>query len=100
VENGLIGPFNGRLRDECLNLYLFWSLKDARDKLETWRDHYDTERSHSARGETEHEIQSCYRSKTKLSQCPEIGTTSPGRNIRQTFIWTEAIKGYEAPQKG
>jgi len=34
VENGYIESFNGRLRDECLNVSLFFSLEDARQKLE------------------------------------------------------------------
>jgi transposase InsO family protein len=29
VENGFIESFNGRLRDECLNTHLFWSIEDA-----------------------------------------------------------------------
>lgn len=48
ADNGLIESFNGRLRDECLNLHLFWSIEDARDKLELWRQDYNTERPHSA----------------------------------------------------
>lgn len=48
VENGLIESFNGRLRDECLNSELFWSIEDARSKLEKWRVDYNTCRPHSA----------------------------------------------------
>jgi len=33
VENGFIESFNGRLRDECLNVEWFASLADARQKL-------------------------------------------------------------------
>ena len=33
VKNGFIESFNGRLRDEWLNVELFWSLEDARDKI-------------------------------------------------------------------
>jgi hypothetical protein len=33
VENGFIERFNGRLRDECLNVEWFVSLQDARQKL-------------------------------------------------------------------
>lgn len=32
--------FNGRLRDECLNLQQLFSLDDARHKLEAWRRDY------------------------------------------------------------
>ena len=36
VQNGYIESFNGRLRDECLNGEVFFSLVDAREKLERW----------------------------------------------------------------
>ena len=48
VENGFIESFNGRLRDECLNVEWFPSLDDARRKLAAWRDHYNHSRPHSA----------------------------------------------------
>jgi putative transposase len=41
VENGYIESFNGRLRDECLNVEMFFSLADARRKLELWRHDYN-----------------------------------------------------------
>ena len=50
VENAFIESFNGRLRDECLNANLFFSLADAREKLETWRVDYNTQRPHSSIG--------------------------------------------------
>lgn len=40
VENAVIGSFNGRLRDECLNAHVFISLRDARQKIEVWRIDY------------------------------------------------------------
>ena len=40
--------FNGRLRDECLNVEWFTSLDDARQKLTKFRAHYNRERPHSA----------------------------------------------------
>jgi putative transposase len=48
VENGYIESFNGRLRDECLNIEVFFALADVRDKLETWRQDYNLVRPHSA----------------------------------------------------
>ena len=51
VENGYIESFNGRLRDECLNVSLFFSLEDAREKLGAWRRDYNLARSHSALGD-------------------------------------------------
>jgi putative transposase len=48
VENGFIESFNGRLRDECLNVEWFGSLHQARERLAQWRDHYNLRRPHSA----------------------------------------------------
>ena len=48
VENGFIESFNGRLRDECLNVEWFASLDDARQKLSKFREHYNQQRPHSA----------------------------------------------------
>jgi putative transposase len=48
VENAFIESFNGRLRDECLNVEWFSSLEDARQKLAKFREHYNHHRPHSA----------------------------------------------------
>ncbi len=50
MENAFIESFQGRLRDECLNVQWFQTLGDARDKIERWRVEYNTERPHSALG--------------------------------------------------
>ncbi len=49
-QNGKDERFNGTVRDECLNLYLFASVAEARVLLETFRQHYNTERPHSRLG--------------------------------------------------
>jgi putative transposase len=41
VENGYIESFNGRLRDECLNVHLFSNIEDAQEKLDHWRNDYN-----------------------------------------------------------
>ena len=51
VENGYIESFNGRLREECLNVQVFFSLADVREKRERWRQDYNTERPHRALGD-------------------------------------------------
>jgi hypothetical protein len=48
VQNGFIESFNGRLRDECLNLEVFFDLEDARETIERWRQDYNTNRPHSS----------------------------------------------------
>lgn len=51
VENGLIESFNGRLRDECLNVHLFWTIEEARNILQEWRMDYNRARPHGALGQ-------------------------------------------------
>ena len=48
VENSFIESFNGRLRDEFLNVEWFSSLEEARHKLAGWRYHYNHQRPHSS----------------------------------------------------
>ena len=48
VQNAYVESFNGRLRDECLNANWFTSLKDARQKIESWREDYNQQRPHSS----------------------------------------------------
>ena len=50
VENNLIESFNGKLRDECLNVYWFESLAEARGEIEAWRQEYNETRPHSSLG--------------------------------------------------
>jgi putative transposase len=48
MQNGHVESFNGRLRDECLNANWFLNLKDARRKIESWRQEYNSKRPHSS----------------------------------------------------
>lgn len=50
VENAFIESFNGRLRDECLNVHQFVSLADAKAKIEAWWVDYNQRRPHSSLG--------------------------------------------------
>jgi putative transposase len=49
-QNGFIGSFNGRLRDECLNEEAFESLAHAKRVLSRWRHDYNNIRPHPALG--------------------------------------------------
>lgn len=49
-QNGYGESFNGRLRDECLNLEWFQSVAEARVVIEAWRRHYNEDRPHSSLG--------------------------------------------------
>jgi len=50
IENAFIESFNGRLRDECLNVHQFVSIADAQTKIEAWRRDYNEHRPHGSLG--------------------------------------------------
>jgi putative transposase len=50
VQNAFIESFNSKLRDECLNEYVFTSLAEARAIIEAWRQDYNHLRPHSSLG--------------------------------------------------
>jgi len=47
-DNLFIESFNGKFKAECLNENWFLSLADAPDKIELWRDDYNSYRPHSS----------------------------------------------------
>jgi putative transposase len=48
MQNGQVESFQGRLRDECLNVHWFCNLFDARRKIALWRLDYNSARPHSS----------------------------------------------------
>jgi putative transposase len=50
TDNGLCESFNGRLRDECLNVNEFNSIEEAKQRIEDWRIDYNEHRPHGALG--------------------------------------------------
>lgn len=48
LQNAFIESLNGKLRDERVNLHWFRALRHAREEIERWRQHHNTERPHSA----------------------------------------------------
>ena len=49
-ENGYNESFNGKLRDELLNVEIFDTIQEARVLIERWRQHYNQIRPHSSLG--------------------------------------------------
>ena len=49
-ENGYCESFNSKLRDELLDGEILYSLAEAKVVIESWRQHYNTKRPHSALG--------------------------------------------------
>ena len=49
-EKGYVESFNGKLRDELLNGEIFYTLKEAKVLIESWRQRYNRLRPHSSLG--------------------------------------------------
>ncbi|HAF71290.1 TPA: IS3 family transposase [Candidatus Acetothermia bacterium] len=49
-ENPYIESFHDKLREECLNRYLFASVQEAQEVVEAWRQEYNRYRPHSSLG--------------------------------------------------
>jgi putative transposase len=47
-ENGYIESFNARLRYELLNGEIFYTLREAKIVIESWRRHYNAVRPHAS----------------------------------------------------
>jgi len=50
TENAFIESFNGRLRQECLNVEIFRSMAEVHGKLAAWRQDFNQRRPHSSIG--------------------------------------------------
>ena len=62
-ENGYCESFNGKLREECLNGEIFYSLKEARIVIEQWRQQYNRVRLNGRLNRTGHRFMTGPRSK-------------------------------------
>tara|TARA_Y100001933_G_scaffold50874_1_gene49747 strand:+ start:66 stop:560 length:495 start_codon:yes stop_codon:yes gene_type:complete len=51
TDNPFIESFNGSFRDECLNANWFFSLEDAQEKFDIWKEDYNNFRPHSSLGD-------------------------------------------------
>jgi putative transposase len=49
-QNAWIESFNGKFRDECLNLHAFSDLEETRTIANKWKEEYNTIRPHSSLG--------------------------------------------------
>jgi putative transposase len=48
TQNAFVESFNGSFRDECLNINWFYSLEEAQEIIEKWKDDYNKYRPHSS----------------------------------------------------
>ena len=50
TQNAFVESFNGRFRDECLNMNWFYNLYEAKRIIADWMDDYNQNRPHSSLG--------------------------------------------------
>jgi putative transposase len=50
MQNAFVESFNGKFRDECLNLRWFLNITEAREEIQRWRYDYNVHRPHSSLG--------------------------------------------------
>ena len=66
TQNAFIESFNATFRQECLDAHWFTSITDAQEKIEYWRNDYNTERPHrSIARQTPAEEETKYFDKTR-----------------------------------
>jgi len=76
IENSYIESFNGRLRDECLNVDTFLDLSEVKEKVEHWRQDYNQVRPHSSLDDRSPEE---FARKWKESSAASLRTAGPAK---------------------
>lgn len=51
TQNAFIESFNGKFRDECLNMNWFYNLQEAKKIVNNWKEDYNQQRPHSSLGD-------------------------------------------------
>ena len=74
-ENGYIESFNGKLRDELLNMEIFTTLFESQVLIENWRKEYNQIIPHSALG-YQPPAPEAIRANTHEALTPSYGTTT------------------------
>jgi putative transposase len=74
-QNGTDESFNGKFRDECLNLEWFRTRTEATVVIEQWRRHYNEVRPHSSLGYLTPEE---FKTKIKSEHLEERASTQGG----------------------
>jgi hypothetical protein len=93
VENSYIESFNGRLRDECLNVEVFFTIA-VREKLERWRKDYNQVRPHSALDDQSPQTFAA----TWEQRSARASTTSPANNPPACVVQSAAASDPEPGQ--
>ncbi len=73
VQNAHVESFNGKLRDECLNVNWFRNLWQARVRVNAWRREYNTTRPHSSLGyETPEAFRESFAPSPRTMEMPQL----------------------------
>ncbi len=73
VQNAHVESFNGKLRDECLNVSWFRNLWQARARIAAWRREYNSARPHSSLGyQTPEAFRGAYAPSLRNAEMPQI----------------------------
>ena len=96
-QNGHCESFNGKFRDECLNLEVFHHPDHARAVVELWRRQYNRERPHSSlgyRSPSEFASQcASQRASQCASQCAAACVTGEKKNAKNARTAAPAAEG-------
>ena len=90
-QNGIIESFNGRLKDECMNIEAFMSLEEARVVIDDYRRYYLNRRPHSSLN---------YRAPAKFLAAWQAEQEASGDRQRNAAAATEAEKTNRADGEG
>jgi putative transposase len=97
-QNGKAESFNGKFRDECLNVDYFRSRAEAKAMIEVWRKHYNEVRPHSGIGyltPNEYAARGAKpedRSRRRAGALRDVSTPRPGPSLAPSSETDEAKK--------
>lgn len=80
MQNGRVESFQGKFRDECLNVNWFRNLWEAREKVASWRREYNQTRPHSSLGYQTPEAFAAEAAAPPASPPTLAGTSKTGEN--------------------
>ena len=80
TQNARLESFNGKLREECLNVSWFQNLFDARAKIAAWKVEYNDERPHSSLG---------YRTPNKFAREQKFAAEQKVKDFYRTVVGQE-----------
>ena len=99
VENSYIESFNGRLRDECLNVEVFFTLADVHDKLERWRQDYNQVRPHSSLRDSAPALASRRNGQRPRQSGPGTSSSPGGKSPQRAIHWRYSVESVECKKR-